>query len=175
MCLCVRARVFANVFVCICVCVCVLPCNLTNTLTYSTVCSYHMTDPSGIIFSPFYPSYYLDNMECTWHITVPEGDVIRLNFSEFRLEDHLTCASDFVEIFDGRNNHARRLGKFCGYTYNPVIQSSSNHMLVLFRSNDKFTTTGFKAHYQSLQGNQLYFCVVNLCTLVMHIHAVIMI
>ena len=119
---------------------------------FSKACSYHMTDSSGIIVSPFFPSYYLDNMACTWHITVPEGDVIHLHFSEFRLEDHLTCDNDFVEIFDGPSTLGKRLGKFCGYTFPSHIQSSSNRVVVQFRSNDRITTTGFQAHYQSLQG-----------------------
>ncbi|KAJ7365918.1 hypothetical protein OS493_002649 [Desmophyllum pertusum] len=83
---------------------------------------------SGWILSPQYPGYYTNNASCQWHLTVPPGHVIRLEFLyfdlEFRWHPWYRC-SDFVEIHDGlsRSN--------CTYCVLPTtITSSGREMLI---------------------------------------------
>ncbi|KXJ07297.1 hypothetical protein AC249_AIPGENE609 [Exaiptasia diaphana] len=37
--------------------------------------------------------------------------------------------------------------------YPPIIQSTTNQLSVVFRSNGRITRTGFMAHYRILKGN----------------------
>ena len=105
---------------------------------------------SGWILSPQYPGYYTNNASCQWHLTVPPGHVIRLEFLyfdlEFRWHPWYRC-SDFVEIHDGlsRSN--------CTYCVLPTtITSSGREMLIIFKSNGWVIRGGFKAKYRAIPG-----------------------
>ncbi|KAM7440722.1 hypothetical protein ABFA07_010120 [Porites harrisoni] len=113
-------------------------------------CSETLFNTSGNFFSPFFPGFYFDDSYCTWHITVPEQNIIRLTFQEFRLNDHPTCEDCFVEIFDGSDDTAPSIGRFCGYSYPPILSSSSNHFSVVLRCQGKPFIARFKASYFSV-------------------------
>ena len=91
-------------------------------------------------------------MICTWHVTAKENHVIRLQFHSFAIESHPTCANDYVEVRDGGRHRSRTLGKYCGDTFPPVIESSSNGLTIVFSSNEASTRTGFKASYYTKPG-----------------------
>ncbi|XP_078375556.1 uncharacterized protein LOC144658924 [Oculina patagonica] len=112
-------------------------------------CSQSLNSSSGFIVSPFYPGYYTNNMTCTWHLTAKENHVIRLHFQSFAIENHPTCANDYVEVRDGGSHRSRTLGKYCGHTVPPFIESSSNVLTIVFSTNDVNTRTGFKAYYHT--------------------------
>ncbi|KAJ7371534.1 hypothetical protein OS493_024874 [Desmophyllum pertusum] len=110
-------------------------------------CSENLFNMSGYFFSPSFPGYYLDDIFCTWHITVPFLYTIRLEFQEFRLKDHPTCENCFLEIFDGRDTTAPAIGRFCGYVYPPVFVSSSNHFTIVLSCHGNLRVARFKAFY----------------------------
>ena len=122
------------------------------SLIYVAACSENLSNISGYFFSPSFPGYYLDDIFCTWRINVPDGNIIRLTFHEFRLTDHPTCVDCFLEFFDGRDETAPTIGRFCGYSYPPVFVSSSNHLTVVLRCHGKPPIARFKAFYQSDAG-----------------------
>ncbi|XP_078355493.1 membrane frizzled-related protein-like [Oculina patagonica] len=113
-------------------------------------CSKNLFNTSGYFFSPSFPGYYLDDMFCTWHITVPSRYTIHLEFQEFRLKGHPTCEDCFVQIFDGRDESAHAIGRFCGYTYPLVFVSSSNHFTIVLRCHGNLRKARFKAFYYSV-------------------------
>ena len=78
--------------------------------------------------------------------------MIRLEFKYFQLEDHPTCQNDYVEVQDGLTLSSRLLGRFCGNVFPTIIESTTNKMLVRFKTNDKTVRTGFKALYFSQKG-----------------------
>lgn len=133
-----RAKVFSN--------------TLKNSFVSLAACSETLFNTSGYFFSPLFPGFYLDESYCTWHITVPEQNIIRLTFHEFRLNDHPTCEDCFVEIFDGSDDTAPSIGRFCGYSYPPILSSSSNHFSVVLRCQGKPFIARFKAFYFSVAG-----------------------
>ena len=110
---------------------------------------------SGYFFSPSFPGYYLDDVFCTWRISVPNGNIIRLTFHEFRLRDQPLCENCFLEFFDGRDQTAPARGRFCGQSYPPVFVSSSNHLMAVLRCHGKPPIARFKAFYQSVTGMYL--------------------
>ena len=103
--------------------------------------------------SPYYPGYYATNSWCEWHVTAPIGHVIRFEFVYFNLERGDTrCLNDHVEVFDGDSTDSSSLGRFCGYNYPEMLESSSNNMLIVFKSDSKVVRTGFKAEYYTRKG-----------------------
>jgi len=113
-------------------------------------CSENLSNMSGYFFSPSFPGYYLDDVFCTWRISVPNGNIIRLTFHEFRLRDQPLCENCFLEFFDGRDQTAPARGRFCGHSYPPVFVSSSNHLMAVLRCHGKPPIARFKAFYQSV-------------------------
>ena len=58
--------------------------------------------------------------------------------------------SDYVKIYDGRNNSATPLGKYCG-RYSPFYQESTkNNMFIEFRSDRSLNTAGFRATFLTI-------------------------
>lgn len=61
-------------------------------------CGGDLNAPSGTISSPNYPNLYPHNRLCRWKITVPQGRRVTFTFNDLRLEDHDSCAFDYVEV-----------------------------------------------------------------------------
>ncbi|GCC22658.1 hypothetical protein chiPu_0001046 [Chiloscyllium punctatum] len=57
-------------------------------------CGGTLRGTSGMISSPYFPSEYNNNADCTWTILAEPGDTIALIFSDFQLED----GYDILEI-----------------------------------------------------------------------------
>ena len=115
-------------------------------------CRQTLAKSFGFIISPLYPGYYPNNVTCSWHVTTEENRTIRLHFQSFAIEPHPTCANDYVEVREGGINWSRTIGKYCGHTYPPVIESSSNTLTIIFRANEAGINTGFKANYTTKPG-----------------------
>lgn len=114
-----------------------------------TDCGTSFTNSSGYIFSPHFPSYYPPSKRCKWKISVPSGNIIKLKFIEFQLEEHPSCSNDYIEVFDGQVETAQRLGRFCGERFPIFLRSSSNVVEIIFSSNNNITRSGFKLLYTS--------------------------
>jgi len=68
--------------------------------------------PSGSFVSPNYPNEYVNNMDCTWHIVLDDGDV-HLTFSDFITE---SCC-DHVYVYDGPSTTSRLIGRYQKYLF----------------------------------------------------------
>ena len=122
-----------------------------------SACSKTLFNMSGYFYSPSYPGYYLDDVFCTWHITVPSGHAIHLEFQEFRLLEHPICSDCFVQIFDGRDVTAPTLGRFCGYMYPPRLVSSSTHFTIVLICHGDVHKARFKAFYHAVSGMSFFW------------------
>ena len=131
------------------------------TFADTLACSQNLSSSSGFILSPYYPGYYINNLTCTWHVTAPENHLIRLEFQSFALESHPTCSNDYVEVRDGDSHRSQPIGKYCGHTFPPVIETSSNLLTVVFRTNEATTRTGFKAYYRTALGELQRYHLLN--------------
>ena len=80
-----------------------------------------------------------------------------LNFFYSQLETTgPQCLNDYVEVFDGNSTYSASLGRFCGHTHPAMLESSSNNLLVVFKSDNKGMRTGFKAYYDTRKGEVLF-------------------
>ncbi|XP_039305004.1 cubilin isoform X2 [Solenopsis invicta] len=124
---------------------------------YSTIegvpgCSGIYTSATGMISSPGHSTSYQPNMECEWKIQLPPNERIRASWLKFDLETSNNCQFDFVEIYDGPDTLSPLLGRYCGSDMPPAIKSSSNNLLVVFKSDWSFEAEGFTLSYETLCG-----------------------
>ncbi|XP_014475365.1 PREDICTED: cubilin [Dinoponera quadriceps] len=112
------------------------------------------TTSSGTITSPGHSSTYLPNMQCEWKIQLPPGERIRIAWLRFDLEVSTDCHFDFVEIYDGPDTSSNLVGRYCGSQLPPVAKSTSNILIVVFKSDWSFESEGFAMSYETLCGNE---------------------
>ena len=86
-----------------------------------------------------------------WEI-YPDFQRIRLSPVAFALEPSDGCVYDYVQVYDGESPEAMSLGRFCGITVPATTESSSNDLLIKFKSDASVTASGFKFNYATIQG-----------------------
>lgn len=116
------------------------------------VCGGTFTKMDGSMRSPRYPKNYPESITCQWVIKLPAQYKIRLEFTDFVLENSSSCQYDFVFVMDGLPSSPTALGKFCGNGSKDVVESKSNILTVLFKSDSSKTKKGFEAYWSALPG-----------------------
>ena len=113
-------------------------------------CNESLSGTSGTFHSPNYPKKYPDGQYCSWRITVAPSYKIHLAFTNFSLQSENN--TDALYVHDGENITGEMLGVFFGGHTPPKegVYSSSNHMLVIFKSDNNNAYTGFHASYSAL-------------------------
>lgn len=104
----------------------------------------------GFINSPGWPQRYEPNRDCSWVITVPVGQQIRLNISQFDVESPIrgTCRhGDFLEIKNGATPNSPLIGQFCGKFRMKIITSLANSVHIRFHSDYYLTGNGFRLEW----------------------------
>ncbi|KAI5610199.1 neuropilin 1b precursor, partial [Silurus asotus] len=120
------------------------------TLFTDSACGGNITVTSaGYVMSPGYPSGYPISQQCVWLISAPDPhQQILINFNpHFELESR-DCMYDFLEVYDGDNEKAKLVGKFCGKIAPSPITSSGNLLLIKFISDYETTGAGFSIRYE---------------------------
>ncbi|XP_066929338.1 cubilin-like isoform X2 [Clytia hemisphaerica] len=112
-------------------------------------CDVTLEESTGSFSSPLYPSNYPTTSKCRTKITSPDGHNIQVSFNFFELELSTECSKDSVAIYDGPDERARLIGKFCGGDNPGRMVSSGNAMMVVFDSDKDFVDKGFYATYQT--------------------------
>ncbi|KAI8487064.1 Meprin A subunit beta-like, partial [Branchiostoma belcheri] len=136
-------------------CTCACPVGLTGetcgSVDTSSGCGGVLQGDSGTFSSPNFPSNYDDNKQCDWLIKGERGATIQLEFEEFGLEAHDSCAFDWVELrLEGPQTAGRR---FCGSGPGAVgFESATETLFVRFKSDQSQTGKGFRAKYTILGG-----------------------
>ncbi|XP_024136443.1 suppressor of tumorigenicity 14 protein isoform X1 [Oryzias melastigma] len=108
-------------------------------------CGGSITSWNGSISSPYYPSYYPPNIDCTWTLRVPlPGYLISVTIVKIDIQDSPSsdsCEKDWLDIGGV---------KLC----NPVSDSSkkrvySSPLSIQFHSDESLTHNGFYLLYQA--------------------------
>ncbi|EZA59389.1 Cubilin [Ooceraea biroi] len=113
------------------------------------VCGGRYMKSNGVIKSPNYPNYYPNKKECTWIIEAQNKHRIVLTVESFELEDHSSCAFDYLEIRNGGYESAPLIGKFCGTEIPTEIPSQTNQMYIKFVSDFSRSMEGFYIRWDS--------------------------
>ncbi|XP_050313173.1 cubilin-like isoform X2 [Anthonomus grandis grandis] len=126
-------------------------------MTTPTTCGGEMSAPHGSIYSPNYPKNYNLNETCEWLITAGENHVVELNFQDVDLVRIYDCKLNYIKVYDGPTQAYPLLDTICNNTVNPnkTIRSSTDNMLVEFKSDSTFTSKGFKAFFRRSCGAKI--------------------
>uniref|UniRef100_A0A8C5R8E7 CUB domain containing protein 2 n=1 Tax=Leptobrachium leishanense TaxID=445787 RepID=A0A8C5R8E7_9ANUR len=119
------------------------------------ICGGVLNGLSGVITSPEYPDNYPNNAECHWMIQAAPDSKIHLVFTDFQMESE-ECNFDYVAIFDGPSPMESQTRRFCGSTNPPEITSSSNELLLVFKSDFNIGGRGFRAHFSTGECQELF-------------------
>ncbi|XP_050362534.1 cubilin-like [Nymphalis io] len=124
--------------------------------TASVQCGGYLTKYDRIFTSPNYPKNYPNNQECTWEINAEIGYRVSLKFEDrFAVEDKANCTKDAIIIFDWKENKYEEIARICGRRIPLPINSTSNQMKVIFRTDGSTNLDGFKAHWKPICGGTL--------------------
>ncbi|KAI0218613.1 Ovochymase-2 [Lamellibrachia satsuma] len=93
---------------------------------------------------------YVNNMKCGWKVQVDSSKVVKLEFLGLSVEESSTCAFDKVTVYDGVDDSATRLGRYCGTTLPGEIISNTNSLFVSFESDSSVTNDGFSIKYAAI-------------------------
>ncbi|KAK7092469.1 low-density lipoprotein receptor 2-like [Littorina saxatilis] len=111
-------------------------------------CGGNLTSLTGTVQSPNFPNNYTNGLSCVYVIKAPDGYRVTLNFTSFDVEAVPNCLSDFVEVRDGDNEDAPRIGqRMCNTSPPSTRRSFHNNLWVKFVTNNNGTRAGFSAIY----------------------------
>ncbi|XP_060780908.1 CUB and sushi domain-containing protein 1a [Neoarius graeffei] len=109
-------------------------------------CSGNMTDRRGTILSPGFPEPYGNSLNCVWRISVTEGAGIQIQVMSFATEHNW----DSLEIYDGGDMTAPKLGSFSGTTAPALLNSTSNQLYLHFHTDISVVAAGFHLEYKTV-------------------------
>ncbi|XP_068184525.1 CUB and sushi domain-containing protein 1a [Antennarius striatus] len=117
-----------------------------TTPTCIVPCSGNLTERRGTILSPGFPEPYPNSLNCLWRIHVSEGAGIQIQVMTFATEHNW----DSLEIYDGGDMTAPKLGSFSGTTAPALLNSTSNQLLLHFQSDISVVAAGFHLEYKTV-------------------------
>ncbi|XP_069479370.1 hatching enzyme 1.2-like isoform X2 [Ambystoma mexicanum] len=121
--------------------------------SYSAVqCGRTLTDSSGTLSSPNYPSTYGPNTNCSWVIVAPKGFKISVSILDFSLEASTNCVFDYLLIMDD-TAPTTLVGKYCGKPKFPNITSYGNTIRFKFISDMSVQSKGFQLKYITVRSS----------------------
>ncbi|XP_047925093.1 tolloid-like protein 2 isoform X10 [Anser cygnoides] len=92
---------------------------------------------------------YPGQANCDWVIVAEDGYGVELIFQTFEIEEEADCGYDYMEIYDGYDSTAPRLGRFCGSGPLEEIYSAGDSIMIRFHTDDTINKKGFHARYIS--------------------------
>ncbi|XP_013916799.1 PREDICTED: bone morphogenetic protein 1 [Thamnophis sirtalis] len=92
---------------------------------------------------------YPGGSDCEWVIVAEEGYGVELIFQTFEIEEEADCGYDYMELFDGYDGTAPRLGRYCGSGPPEEVYSAGDSVMVRFHSDDTINKKGFHLRYTS--------------------------
>ncbi|KAL9973788.1 hypothetical protein ACROYT_G020290 [Oculina patagonica] len=110
-----------------------------------------LSGESGRLYSPLYPQTFPNKITCTWIISVPEGNFVKLRITSFFLA-YICKEGTNLEIRDGQSSSSELLKTFCGQTYESSVFSSGRYLWVRFQSSQHSYQygSGFNAQFETV-------------------------
>ena len=112
-----------------------------------------LTETSGVITSPFYPSNYPSYAKCSWKITASKGKRVKLVIEDLFIEWYATvCPWDYLQIQNGSlSGDGVPYGQMCGrFVRNVTLFSFRETLTMLFVTDSSGNYRGFKVTYSQV-------------------------
>ncbi|KAM9662669.1 tolloid-like protein 1 isoform 2-T2 [Morphnus guianensis] len=123
--------------------------------THSTECGGRLkaeTKPKDLYsHAQFGDNNYPVQADCDWLLVAERSCRVELMFQTFEVEEEADCGYDYVELFDGHDKTAVRLGRFCGSGPPEEIYSAGEALLLHFHTDDTINKKGFHIRYRSIK------------------------
>jgi hypothetical protein len=100
-------------------------------------------------------SDYPDNKNFHWLIHPDSASSISIMFTRFATE----YKNDFVNIYDGETTASPLLGSFSGHDLPPIVQTTGNHALIEFVTNNSIADEGWELRYTTQRNGIACSCV----------------
>ena len=137
-----------------------------NSITATPHCGEFLLEPTGEIKSPGLKHNipYLANSDCVWKISTDINRTIARGLvdNKFDIENGTSiysCNRDYLTVYDGENDQARRMGSFCGNAFGMrafrTLYSSGRHLYLKFKSDGKNQRKGFHLRYSTFLKGQV--------------------
>ncbi|KAJ7987175.1 hypothetical protein DPEC_G00336020 [Dallia pectoralis] len=97
----------------------------------------------------FGDNHYTGASDCQWVVSAEKGYGVELIFQTFEIEEEADCGYDYMELFDGSDVKAPRLGRYCGSGPPEEIYSAGDAIVLKFHSDDTINKKGFHVQYTS--------------------------
>ncbi|CAL1544201.1 unnamed protein product [Lymnaea stagnalis] len=138
--------------------VCVCPVNTYyHSCTASCVlnCNAATNNPSGQIVSHDYPYNYPNYELCMWTLRGTSNVYYVISISYMDIEYSYNCSLDSLKIYDVKPNGNTQLAMFCNGkdTSKHIVATTSNSMLVVFKTDHSVQGRGFSGYYRSFAYN----------------------
>ncbi|KAM8873002.1 bone morphogenetic protein 1-like isoform 2-T2 [Synchiropus picturatus] len=92
---------------------------------------------------------YPGGLDCVWVVSAEKGYGVEIIFQVFEIEEEGDCGYDYVELYDGADIKAPRLGRYCGSGVPEEIYSAGDAIVLKFHTDDSISKKGFHVHYTS--------------------------
>lgn len=73
--------------------------------------------------------------------------MFNLLYIHWQIENHDNCVYDYIEVRDGSDEAAPKIGSFCGYKMPDDIKSTGNQLWIKFVSDSTVQKAGFAASF----------------------------
>ena len=114
----------------------------------SEACFFAVNGSSGFITSSGTENY----KRCTWIITAPSNQTIKLIFTTFRLSGYYRNKAK-IKVYDGKRKNDTVLGGFSGTRQPFLLKTSGRFMMLTLKKTYSFTLCIFKgAFYTKIKG-----------------------
>ncbi|XP_018431933.1 PREDICTED: ovochymase-1 [Nanorana parkeri] len=111
-----------------------------------------IVDTNGVIKYPLdATSNYSSNSLCRWTVTVPEQEIIQIQFIRMNIEDHVTCVLDSLTF----SVKQKMIRKVCGTTLPSPILIQSKEVTVTFFSDATINGGGFELKFLALPASSV--------------------
>ena len=128
-----------------------------------SLCAENLTASSSEQFltSPGFESSYTENMNCSWMIKAPKGQVVHITFKEVSIEGEMGgCSYDFLQLRDGSAVGSPVIkvdGKtrVCGpdIPKRKTYTSTNETLTIIFRTDDSQNMKGYRISFKAMVKN----------------------
>ncbi|HHM21278.1 MAG TPA: hypothetical protein ENJ20_04565, partial [Bacteroidetes bacterium] len=95
---------------------------------------------------------YQNNEDYSVTFCSDNSDQIRFDFIMFDVENHSSCAYDYLSIYNGTTSSAPLIGKYCGTNSPGTVTSSYGCLHFVWHADGGYTTPGFEAAISCVAG-----------------------